>query len=213
MELENVGADLRRGTGWVLKALAVPLTFGVVFAVTRFFDRPDQSIGGVPAAAALLWWLTNQIPVYRRRRRAALLERLSIRSPELATAALQHFRWQSRARTISACCVALLGCYGLVSTLFEARHRPLNVLGLLACLVTLFAGVSERRIEADRLRTLAAAASGDEAERWRVVRSFARFWAKNPQDRVSQALWRRIEPESPQQPASTASREVSLAAT
>ena len=204
MSFETFGAAVRRGIGWVLKAAAAVFTFVVVYRVITAIDRSIIHRAAPPTPespfllpAVVAWWLKGRIPLYRPRRRRALLEsfeRLRVGSPEFTTAALRHFRRRSRVLAVAAMVTFLLACCGLISSFADAGPRDLiAVLGLLFILVD---GLLNLRAEAGTLSRLAGiSASSDEAARWKVVRSSARDAAGASADPVSRALWRRIEPE------------------
>jgi len=204
LNFETFGAAIRRGIGWVLKAAAAVFTVVVVYRVTTAIDRsiihrpaPPTPESPFLLPAVVVWWVKGRIPLYRPRRRCVLLEafeRFRVGSPEFTAAALRHFRRRSRVLEVAATVTFLLACCGLISSFAAAGPRDLiAVLGLLFILVT---GLLDLRAAAGSLSRLAkAAASSDEAARWKVVRSSARDAAGASADPVSRALWRRIEPE------------------
>ncbi|HEY8021119.1 MAG TPA: hypothetical protein VIH93_08455 [Thermoanaerobaculia bacterium] len=199
MNFETIGAAVRRGTVWVLKAVAAVFTFVVVYRLTAAADRSihQQTTGLSPilGLAVFAWWVKGRILLYRPQQRRVLLEsfaRVRVGSPEFTAASLRHFRRRSRVLEVAATLTFLLACCGLIFSFADAGPRDLiAVLGLLFILVD---GLLGLRAEAAGLSRLAGvAASSDEAARWKVVRSSALDAASA--DPVSRAIWRRIEPE------------------
>jgi len=214
--LQTMGDGMRRVAIWALKSLAAVLTFVVVYRVTRFFTTWKLPIsdeaGSVLGTAFFVWLVEVHIPLYMPRRRAALLARLAQlprESPELAAAALRHFRRRSRVLVVPAAFLLLYAAYGLVSAFTSSSWHPLDK--VVALLIVLLFGAMGLAKEHRRLRTLANAASSDEAKRWNVVRSCAREAGGTSADPVSRELWRWIGPPAPELPA-VSSPEVSSSA-
>lgn len=215
MKLETVGAGMRRVARWLWMALAALATFVVVFRLTLFFDqwKLQMTVQAtlVAGAAMAVTFVTRNLPCYLPRRRSALLaelDRLPLESPELAAAALRHFRSRARLTGLADGLLVPIAGYGLWSAFGDPKaHGLLTVLILLFVLI---GGALGLDAEARRLRKLARAASSAPSEQWRVVRSFARNAAAMSSDPVSRALWRRLEPPAPapdapsEAPASTA---------
>jgi hypothetical protein len=191
----------------VLGVLALVFVIGaatiVISAASDAFSPSGQERVGASVLAGIVAVLGlgyRRIPFYRPRRKIALFERLRIDSPEFTDAALRHFRLRSWTRGLAAALAVFFACDGLIS--FFLDHKGHGAIDVLALLYVLLVGAGSFTEEVRDLRRLGRVAASDERARTDAVRSLALATAgslKNDssEDRVAQAILRRVEPKAP----------------